>query len=72
MLFALIHLLAGTVLAGVFVLVVVAVPSFYDAGMTLIPYAALAGFVLAFPVAYVVTKQMSARRAVRQASLSGV
>jgi uncharacterized membrane protein len=40
--------------------------------MTLIPYAALAGFVLAFPVAYVVTKQMSARRAVRQASLSGV
>jgi hypothetical protein len=56
MLFALIHLLAGTVLAGVFVTVVVATPALYDLGMQTIPIAVLAGVLLAFPAAWFVTR----------------
>jgi hypothetical protein len=50
------HLIAGTVLAGVFVLVVVSVPALNDGGMTAIPVAAIAGFLLALPVAWAVSR----------------
>jgi hypothetical protein len=63
MLFALIHLLAGTVLAGVFVTVVVSVPALYDMGMRAIPVAVLAGVLLAFPVAWYVTKAIRNEKA---------
>lgn len=56
MLFALIHLLAGTVLAGVLIIVVVSVPALYDLGMQTIPVAVLAGFALAIPVAYLIAR----------------
>lgn len=51
MLIALIHMLVGTVLAGVFVTTVVSVPFLYDLGMRTIPEAELAGFLSAFSVA---------------------
>jgi len=40
----LIHMLIGTVLAGIAVLVITAVPSLYDNGMKLVLPAALLGF----------------------------
>ncbi len=60
MLFALIHLLAGTVLSGVLVTVVVAIPALFDLGKTMIPLAAAAGFVLALPVSWIVTRTLKA------------
>jgi putative flippase GtrA len=65
MLFALIHLLAGTVLAGVFVTIVVATPALFDMGRQLIPIAAAAGFLAAFPVAYVVTRRIKSQTSSR-------
>jgi hypothetical protein len=58
MLFAMIHLLAGTVLSGIFVTVVVATPALFDMGKTMIPLAVLAGVVLAFPAAWLVTRAL--------------
>jgi hypothetical protein len=60
MLFAMIHLIAGTVLAGVLVTIVVATPALYDIGMRTIPLAAAAGFLLAFPAAWFVTRRIRA------------
>jgi hypothetical protein len=58
MLFALVHLLASSVLAGAFVIVVLSVPFLSEIGMKTIPLAAGAGFLLAFPVAWRVTKAL--------------
>lgn len=58
MLFALIHALAGTVLAGILIIVIVSVPALYDLGMNTIPVAVVAGLILALPVAYVVTRMI--------------
>lgn len=60
MLFVLIHLLAGAVFAGALMTVVVATPVLYDMGMRALPIAAAAGFLLATPVAYFVTKAIKA------------
>jgi hypothetical protein len=58
MLFALIHLLAGTVLSGVLVTVVVATPALFDMGKTMIPLAVGAGIIGAIPVAWVIARAM--------------
>lgn len=60
MLFAMIHRMAGTVLAGALVTIVVATPALYDLGMRTIPVAAAAGFLLAFPAAWIVTRRIRA------------
>ena len=59
MVFFIAHLLAGTVLAGVFVTVVVTVPALFDMGKVAIPVAVALGMVLAIPVAYLVTKALN-------------
>ncbi|MDI1343576.1 MAG: hypothetical protein PSV22_05680 [Pseudolabrys sp.] len=51
--------IAGTVFAGVAIMVVLAVPSFAGHAMSYIPYAALGGFIAALPVAYVVARQLN-------------
>ncbi len=49
-----IHMLIGTVLAGIAVLVITAVPALYDNGMKLVLPAAIGGFVLGiFPSIWV-------------------
>jgi hypothetical protein len=57
--------LIGTTLAGAFILAVVSVPSLADQGMRLIPWAAVAGALLAIPVAAMIAKAIlgSARAA---------
>jgi hypothetical protein len=50
--------IAGTVLAGIAIIIVLAVPSFAGHAMQYIPYAALAGVVVAFPVAFVVARMI--------------
>lgn len=61
-LFILMFMLAATVFAGAFMVVVVATPSLYDKGMSTIPVAAGLGVLLAVPVAWFVA------RAINQAS----
>lgn len=51
--------IAGTALAGIAIIVVLAVPSFAGHAMQYIPYAALAGFVVAIPVAIVVARMIA-------------
>jgi O-antigen ligase len=58
MLFFIMHLLAGTVLSGVLVTIVVAVPALFDMGKVAIPVAVAAGVLLAVPVAYVVARAL--------------
>ncbi|WP_296575835.1 hypothetical protein [Phreatobacter sp.] len=58
-LFVLMFMLAATVFAGAFMVVVVATPSLYDQGMVLIPVAAGLGVVLAIPVAWFVARAIS-------------
>lgn len=48
--------LVGTVLAGTFILAVVAIPGLADQGMRLIPIAAVAGAALAVPVALLIAR----------------
>ncbi len=70
MLFAMIHLLTGTVLSGAFITAVIATPSLYDAGKTTIPLAFALGVVLAFPVAWYVTRQIKANVRASRAPLA--
>lgn len=49
----------GTVFAGIAVMTVLSVPALSAQAMTYIPYAAIAGAILAIPVAYVVAGRMS-------------
>lgn len=51
--------LIATTLAGTFILAVVSVPSLSEQGMRLIPWAALAGAMLAMPVAAFVAKAIT-------------
>ena len=55
----LIWVVLGTTLAGMAVVVVVSDASLFDQGMKLIPIAAIAGFVLAIPLSFMVTKRIS-------------
>ena len=50
----------GTTLAGIAVLVVTSVPSFYDQGMKLIPITVIAAAVVAIPLSFIIAKQMMA------------
>jgi hypothetical protein len=52
----------GSTLAGCALIVVLATPVFADQAMKLIPWAALAGFVLAMPLSWLVASNLSAPR----------
>ena len=51
-------MIAGTVLAGMAIMVVLAVPALATHDMQYIPIAAIAGFIVAIPVAVVVAKRI--------------
>jgi len=55
----LVWMMVGTVFAGIAVMTILTVPSFANHDMRLIPVGAIAGFVVAIPVAFVVAKRMS-------------
>ena len=61
----LVWIVLGATLAGSLVLVVVSVPALNDRGMTLIPYAAAAGFVLAAPFAALIARKIQSAVATR-------
>lgn len=50
--------IAGTALAGTAVVAVLAVPALAAHDMQYIPYAALAGFIVAIPVALLIARQL--------------
>jgi hypothetical protein len=52
-------MMIGTTLAGIAVMIVLSVPSLAAHDRQYIPYAALAGFIVAIPIAYAVAKRMS-------------
>lgn len=58
MLFVLIHLITGTVLAGVLMTAVLATPTLMEMGHLLLPAAAVAGFIGAMPISYVVARAL--------------
>lgn len=60
---ALIWIMLGTVLAGAAVLVVVAVPSLTAEAARFIPIGALAAFIVAMPLSYIVARQITGPRA---------
>ncbi len=53
-------MMAGTTLAGIAIMAVLAVPSLAAHDMQYIPLAAIAGFLVAIPLAYVVAKRITA------------
>jgi putative flippase GtrA len=53
-------MIGGTTLAGIAIMVVLAVPSLAVKDMQYIPIAAIVGFVVAVPIAYVVAKRIRA------------
>ncbi len=53
-------MIAGTTLAGIAIMVVLTVPSLATKDMQYIPFAAVIGFVIAVPLAYVVAKRITA------------
>ena len=55
---AIIWMIGGTALAGIAVMVVLAVPSLAAHDMQYIPYAAIAGFIVAIPIAFIVARQI--------------
>ena len=59
----LVWIVLGTTLAGSALMVVVSIPSLYDQGMRLIPYAVAAGFVVAVPLSvWIASKMMDLTR----------
>jgi hypothetical protein len=50
--------IVGTTLAGIAVMIVLSVPSLAAHDRQYIPYAALIGFIIAIPIAYVVAGRM--------------
>ena len=57
-------MIGGTVLAGIAIMVVLNVPALAVKGMQYIPIAAILGFVIAIPIAYVVAKRIAALTAI--------
>ena len=51
--------IGGTVLAGIAITAILAVPSLAGHAMSYIPYAALAGFIVAIPAAVIVARQIA-------------
>jgi positive regulator of sigma E activity len=56
---ALVWIMLGTVLAGIAVMTVLSVPVWADQAMKYLPYAAIAGFIIAIPFAIVVARRMA-------------
>ena len=54
----LVFAIAGTTLAGILVMVVLATPSLADQAMRLVPIAAGGGFALGVPISYFVARAM--------------
>ena len=54
----LVWLVLGTTLAGAGVTVIVSIPQLYAQGMSLIPWVAIGGFVVAIPFSFMIAKQM--------------
>jgi hypothetical protein len=50
--------LGGTALAGIAIMTVLSVPQFATHDMQYIPYAAIAGFIVAIPLAFIVARQL--------------
>ena len=57
-----IWIILGATLAGVGLTIVLATPSLADQGMKLIPWAVLAGFVVAIPASWLVASKISSPR----------
>ena len=58
-----IWIVLGATLAGCGLTIVLATPALADQAMKLIPWAALAGFVLAMPISWLIASNLSDRRA---------
>jgi hypothetical protein len=58
-------MMAGTTLAGIAIMVVLTVPALAVHDMQYIPYAGIAGFLIAIPLAYAVAKRIAALTAAR-------
>jgi hypothetical protein len=58
----LIWIVLGATLAGSALTVVLATPALANQAMQLIPWAALAGFVLAVPISWLIASRLSDRR----------
>jgi len=58
-------MMAGTTLAGIAIMAVLTVPALAVHDMQYIPFAGLAGFVIAVPLAIVVAKRIAAATATR-------
>ena len=56
---ALIWLMLGTTLAGLFVLAVLLVPAFTHSEMLLVPVAAIAGFCVGIPLSFMVANRIA-------------
>jgi hypothetical protein len=54
----LIWMIVGTAFAGIAIMVVVATPSLAIHDVKYIPYAAVAGFIVAIPVAFMIARQI--------------
>lgn len=59
---ALLWVIGGTTLAGVAILIVLMIPSMQDNAVHNVLIAALAGFAVGLPLAWVAAKSISARR----------
>ena len=59
----LLWVMGGSTLAGVFVMIVLMIPSLQSQAMKVIPLAALAGFVVGMPLALIAAKTITQRRA---------
>jgi len=56
---AIVWIMVGTVFAGIAVMTILSVPSLATYAGSYIPYGAIAGFILAIPVAFVVAARMN-------------
>lgn len=55
---ALVWMILGTAMAGIAIMIVLTVPSLNSSDMKLLPWAAVAGFVLAIPCALFISKRI--------------
>lgn len=56
---AVVWIMIGTVFAGIAVMTILSVPSLAEHALNYIPRAALGGFILAIPIAFLVAKRMT-------------
>ncbi len=60
---ALLWVMGGSTLAGVFIMIVLMIPSMQFAAMKYIPIAAIAGFAVAIPLSLIAARAITQRRA---------